>query len=150
MNQMIITRSVLEEIRQTIGNRPAECGGILGADEYGTITHYYFDETGCSTPDSYEPDVNAINSVLITDWLPNGIHLAGVIHSHANGNATPSCGDIHYGMRILQALDGLERLYLPIATGLKEDMALNVFAVETDQTLGTVCRKLDWTTKATL
>lgn len=149
MEPMIISQSVLEAIRRTIGAHPAECGGALGADASGAITRYYFDETGCCTPDSYEPDVDAINEVLIRDWLPNGIRLAGVVHSHANGSSVPSCGDVHYGMRILQALDGAERLYLPIVTGTGENMELSAFAVETDRSLGAVCRKLDWTKQET-
>ena len=44
--RMVLTQQVLDAIRQTIGARPAECGGVLGADETGTITRYYFDETG--------------------------------------------------------------------------------------------------------
>ena len=143
--RMVLTQQVLDAIRQTIGTRPAECGGVLGADETGTITRYYFDETGTGTENSYEPDVDAINAVLVNDWLPGGIRMAGIVHSHANGNSIPSCGDIHYGMRILQALDGTERFFLPIVTNADGRMELNACVLEKDEDLGMVCRKLEWT-----
>lgn len=109
-----ITKNVYQQIMNTIGQLPPECGGVLGAGEDGMISEYYFDKTGQSTPSGYTPNVCAINKMLTNDWMPRGILMVGIVHSHANGIAVPSCNDIYYGMRILQALDTVKEFYLPI------------------------------------
>lgn len=144
--KLVLTNQVLEAIKQTIGSRPAECGGILGTDDTGIITSYYFDETGTGTEDSYEPDVETINSILTNEWLPKGIQMVGIVHSHANGHDVPSCGDIHYGMRILQSLDEQEKFYLPIVTQTDGCVKLTAYALENNEAFGTVCRKQEWET----
>lgn len=108
-----LRQGVYESIVNSIGNRMPECGGVLGAGEDGIITEYYFDETGRSEPDAYIPDVEAINRVL-EEWHERGIHMVGIVHSHREGVIAPSCGDIAYGMQILQALDTVDEFYLPI------------------------------------
>lgn len=143
MEMLTMTQNVLDQIKNTIGGMAPEHGGILGANEDGVITHFYFDATGRSTEASYEPDVTAINTILAARWIPQGIHLAGIVHSHAAGNAAPSCGDISYGMRILQALDA-ERFYLPIVTVDESGVHFASFAVENDALLGCVCRRTPW------
>ena len=108
-----MSRSVYEQILDTIGNRQPESGGILGAGEDGVISQYYFDVTGISEPDAYIPDVEAVNQVLEA-WHERGIHMVGIVHSHQGGMNVPSCGDVAYGTRILEALDTVDRFYLPI------------------------------------
>lgn len=144
---MILTPQVLNEIRQTVGSRPAECGGILGADDTGIITHYYFDKTGMSSENSYEPDVDAVNAILTNDWQPNGIRMVGIVHSHTFGRNIPSCGDIHYGMQILQALNGLNQFYLPIVTQTDNGMEFHAYTVAKDSELGYLCKKTTWKVK---
>ena len=116
MYTLQLIQTVYQQICETIGTRAPDCGGVLGADEKGIITHYYFDESGKSTASSYEPDVEQINHVLLNDWMPQGIYMVGIVHSHANSACVPSCGDIAYGIRILQALDTVTEFYLPIIT----------------------------------
>ena len=111
---LCITEAVYQNILRDLSGRPPECGGVLGADQIGVVSAWHFDRTGNSTPDSYKPDVTAINRVLQEEWQPRGIYMVGIIHSHAAGKKVPSCGDVHYGIRILRALDTVDAFYLPI------------------------------------
>ena len=121
-------QSVYKSIAESLGSRVPECGGVLGAGEDGVICEYYFDETGVSKPDAYIPDVVAINRVLEA-WHERGIHMVGIVHSHREGLRVPSCGDISYGMRILQALDTVDEFYLPILTRDGDDVRLDGYVV---------------------
>jgi len=109
-----ITETVYQSILRDLGGQPLECGGILGADQSGVVSAWYFDRTGKSSHNSYKPDVIAINRVLQEEWQPSGIYMLGIAHSHTAGKNVPSCGDIHYGIRILEALDTTDTFYLPI------------------------------------
>ena len=111
-----ISNNVYHEIIASLGTAPIESGGVLGAKSDGIVTKYYFDKSGMSSPQGYSPDVSAINSVLSKDWMPQGIYMTGIIHSHNSGNKYPSCMDIGYGARILGALDTVTEFYIPIFT----------------------------------
>lgn len=108
-----MTRAVYNQIIETIGSTTPECGGVLGADENGTLTAYYYDATGLGDSSSYSPDVAAINKILTHQWMPQGIYMVGIVHSHEKSRV-PSCGDIAYAVRILAALDTVSYFYLPI------------------------------------
>lgn len=112
-------KAVYDQIFDTIGKKPPECGGIIGAGEDGVISQYYFDVTGKSEPDAYIPDVESVNQVLEA-WHERGIHMVGIVHSHQAGMSVPSCGDIAYGARILEALDTVDRFYLPIVVSQED------------------------------
>lgn len=130
MDIMRLTRSVYTEILHTVGHFSPECGGILGAREDGIITNFFFDANGTRSPTGYAPDVASINAMLINDWMPRGILMAGIVHSHANGVEVPSCMDVGYGIRILQALDTVERFYLPIVTWIEGKPNLTGHVIE--------------------
>lgn len=143
-NQLIMTENVFGQIISTIGKQEPERGGILGAGKDGLISHYYFDACAQVSPDSYEPDIDSVNRVLVQEWLPNGIRMVGIVHSHSNGNNVPSCGDIHYGMHILHSLDNADQFYLPIITGSLSSPELSAFVITRDAELGYVCKAVDW------
>lgn len=145
MCEMRITKEVLEQIKETVGRLQPEHGGILGAVKDGTISEYYFDAEGKSTPTGYVPNVSMINDVLINDWMPRGILMVGIVHSHANGVSTPSCVDVGYGIRILQALDTVDKFYLPIVTVEDGMFQMTCFAIMKDNE-EYVCRKIDYST----
>lgn len=96
-----------------------------------------------SASDGYTPDVQTINRILAEEWMPKGILMVGIVHSHANGVSVPSCGDIHYGMRILQALDTVDKFYLPIVT-VNEVVEMNCFVVEREDGNRFVCRPVSY------
>ena len=48
MDTLILSKSVFSQIMDTVGKRPPECGGVLGAAEGEIVTEFYFDEQGLS------------------------------------------------------------------------------------------------------
>ena len=144
MENLKLSRNVYSQILAAIGQRPPECGGVLGADESGNITEFYFDNNGRSLPNGYIPDVQTINEMLTNDWMPRGIVMAGIVHSHANGISVPSCGDFNYGIHILNALDTVDRFYLPIVTTVNGRTELNCFVICHDPERQFVCRKITY------
>lgn len=144
MKVLRVSKSVYVQIVNTLGKFSPECGGVLGAGDDGIITEFFFDETGKSTPTGYTPDVAAINDMLINDWMPRGILMSGIVHSHSNRNTVPSCGDIGYGIRILQALDTVDRFYLPIVTTDNGQVKMDCYVVCHDKQYGFVCRTVEW------
>lgn len=139
---ILLTQSVYNQILKTVGAFPPEHGGVLGAKKGQPVTAFYFDATGCSSPDGYVPDVAAINAVLADEWMPEGILMVGIVHSHAEDLSVPSCGDIGYGIRILEALDTVDEFYLPIIT-VGETVALHGYVIQRDPERGYVCRRAE-------
>lgn len=92
-----------------------ECGGVLGAVDGKTITHFYFDTGGVCTAWSYAPDCEQINEMLVHSWAPQGVQMVGIIHSHSNAGDFPSCGDLYYCEQIMSA-SNLTEFLLPIVT----------------------------------
>ena len=139
-----ITEAVYQKILRDLGGRPPECGGILGADQSGAVSAWYFDRTGKSTPESYKPNVTAINRVLAEEWQPKGIYMVGIIHSHAAGKSVPSCGDINYGVRILRALDTVDAFYLPILELSASELLLFGYVLYENSDARAFCRRIDY------
>jgi proteasome lid subunit RPN8/RPN11 len=112
---LTIHRSVLEQIKQSIGTIPAESGGPLGGNrDEGVVTHFYFDHSAKRSGATYSPDHELVNRLFAEEWNPNGVNLLGFAHSHPPGYRRPSGGDISYAERILDAVPELPRLLLPI------------------------------------
>lgn len=93
-----IARSVLEAIVKTIGQYPAERGGVLGY-RGNTICHYFFDSKANTGPAFYEPSDQVEQALRC--WAGYGIGFAGFIHSHI-GIYTPTCTDINYSKDVYQ------------------------------------------------
>lgn len=142
MESMKITKAVLERIEGTIGQRLPECGGVLGAGEDGVISEYYFDHDGKGSKHGYAPDVEGINHMLEAEWMPRGVYMTGIVHSHENGVGVPSCCDVGYGARILQALDTVDVFYLPIVTIDEQGVKLHAHMLQRDAERGFVCRQI--------
>lgn len=110
-----VSLSAYEQIRNTIGVKPAETGGMLGGDlKKGIITHFYYDEKASRSAVTYSPDTATVNHVLAKHWNPAGIRLIGFAHSHPNGCFQPSGGDEVYAARILSHNKEQKFLALPI------------------------------------
>lgn len=105
--------NVLAEIYRSIGKRPAESGGMLGG-EGEEISRYHFDETSRTSKATYTPDHVSLTSLLKNDWNPSNTRLKGFVHSHPGRFDRPSGGDKVYAGRILEAIDDLKLLWLPI------------------------------------
>lgn len=112
---MVLSTDVWQQIRTTVGSRPAETGGPLGgARGSGVVTRYAFDSDASTTGVVYYPDVKTLNEMFKRDWNPNGTNLLGFVHSHPAGTTRPSHGDLRYARDILRAIPELERLLIPI------------------------------------
>lgn len=142
MDTLKLSKNVFSQILDTIGKYPPECGGILGAKEDGIITEFYFDEHGTSSANGYAPNVQMINEMLIHDWMPRSVLMVGIVHSHSNGISVPSCGDISYGIRILQALDTVDKFYLPIVTTDHGNTEISCYGIYPDPERQFVCRRI--------
>lgn len=113
VDRVNMTQEVFNKIKETIGEKRAETGGMLGIKN-GIIENFYFDQLGSCSGITYSPDVDSINKLLNREWNPNGINLIGFIHSHPAGIIAPSHGDKVYAQRILNAIPDMEYIYLPI------------------------------------
>lgn len=122
-----MTREIYDEIRRTIGLRPAENGGALGKSVDDDVIRYFqFDRTARKTGATYSPDHEALNRMFKSDWNPRGIRLAGFVHSHPGGFSRPSAGDLYYATRILDAIPDLPFLYLPIVQTVPDTAAFEL------------------------
>jgi len=110
-----ITSKALDAIKQTIGSRPAEYGGMLGGsrDDF-LITQFHFDESAHRSSGTYSPDTVSVNQLLREEWNPAGINLLGFVHSHPPGLRVPSGGDLAYAARILDHVPDLNEILLPL------------------------------------
>lgn len=142
---LVFTKRIMDEIVNTVGRYPPETGGILGAGSDGIISHFYYDYTGKSTANGYAPDVSTVNEILTNCWMPKGIFMVGIVHSHDNMNSVPSCGDISYGIRILQALSTVDRFYIPIVTRSKENFEMCCYMICHDSKHQFICKKAGYT-----
>ena len=144
MDILKITHDVYNEIIKNLSTRSTECGGVLGAGADGIVSEFYFDATGKSLPSGYAPDVTAINDMLINDWMPRGILMVGIVHSHANGVSVPSCGDISYGIRILRALDTVDMFFLPIVVFRDGQAEMVCYGIFSDPVHNYICKKIPY------
>jgi proteasome lid subunit RPN8/RPN11 len=117
---MRISLAVLKQIRHTIGALPPEHGGVLGGyPKSGVVTEFFFDRSARRTTATYSPDDQFLNRLFKKEWNPRGIRVMGFVHSHP-GLRQPSGGDISYSRRILDSIDDLDRLLIPIVISAAE------------------------------
>lgn len=115
-------RDVFDAIRETVGQRPPESGGMLGGNlKTGRISHFHFDEKGTCNPAAYSPDTETLNA-LLDEWNREGIRLLGFVHSHPNYIDHPSFGDEQYAKEILAANSELPALLVPIVQSATNGM----------------------------
>lgn len=113
--------NVFEEVVKTIGSRHAESGGAIGGNDCGnTVSHFHFDMSSHNSAVTYSPDYKLLNRLFKSKWNPEGVRLRGFIHSHPGLMGRPSCGDEVYAERILQAIDDLDCLWLPIVNTVSD------------------------------
>ncbi len=83
IQEMRMMREVFDEIKETIGNCPAESGGILLSEtcDY-TITCFILDIAALQNSTVYQPNTTFLNSVL----KGRNHHFVGLAHSHKGRN----------------------------------------------------------------
>lgn len=112
---LYMSEGVFADVKATVGNAPAETGGMLGMRS-GVISDYYFDNTADVSFRQYSPDADACSALLNGEWYPNGIRFCGFVHSHCT-DPLPSESDRQYMQRLYAALSRADapQLYLLIA-----------------------------------
>jgi hypothetical protein len=104
---------VLRDLRQTIGMRPAESGGLLlGPADRDGILRFVFDGHGSTTWASYSPDHETLTR-LCERLQDQGLEIKGFCHSHP-GLPTPSMGDMRYVQSFFDANPSMRKFYMPI------------------------------------
>ena len=119
-----MTLQVLLKVISTIGCQKAETGGILGGKD-DVITHYHFDDTSNTTKVTYSPNVDVVNNKL-EQWNDLQIRLISFFHSHPGKHNRPSVGDLSYAKVILNGIDDMECLWLPIINTIPDTGAFTL------------------------
>ena len=115
LSDLVISKSIMREIEETIGSQRAEQGGPLGGDRLtGIVTNFHFDNSARRTSATYSPNIEVLNKLFADEWNPQDINLLGFVHSHPPSLRQPSGGDIEYAAKILAAIPELKCLFLPI------------------------------------
>lgn len=117
---LVLSAEVLKQIVDTIGQKPAESGGLLGGVRGEAITRFQYDETGSVSAATYTPDHVTLTRLLKSEWNPAEIRLRGFVHSHPRGMTQLSYGDEVYAQRILEANPECDGLWLPILNTLPD------------------------------
>lgn len=114
-------KSVFDEIRNTVGSKICETGGILlGNRKDWVVQKFIFDPHGSTFSAGYDPDVDFINATLKDEWEKNELSLLGFVHSHPRGVARLSgdygnnTGDVGYLKAIFEKIHSLDRFLVPI------------------------------------
>lgn len=141
---MRIYRSVYEKIKNTLGSkRPEEGGILLTADGGYTVTGFVYDDKGSRSGGTYSPNTAFINEQI---RLRNnsGEYFKGVIHSHPygytglsmgvsgrdTGNYTVSDEEAIY--KLFRGMKGTQLLYFPVVQSASGggEFSMRVFKAE--------------------
>lgn len=108
---IFIKNNVILEIEKTIISNLPECGGILGKNESGEISEYYYDMSAESNHIQYVPDVSRLNDV-IQKWSEDNIQFCGFVHSHLFRYQYFSEADYDYAEKILKANESIDNVIM--------------------------------------
>ncbi len=108
----ILDEKVLDEIRETVGNKVPETGGILGSSKKCIIDCFRFDEWAKTTGTTFYYDVEKMSEEY-RGWLNKGISLTGIVHSHPSGACCPSFHDVSTALIHMEFL-GTDFFYMPV------------------------------------
>lgn len=82
IKNMRMTYSVYNNIKETIGSKPAETGGMLLSETHDyTITIFIFDIAASNNRNVYQPNTNFLNKALVG----RNEDFVGIAHSHPPG-----------------------------------------------------------------
>lgn len=123
-----ISFEAYHKIRDTIGRRPPEVGGLaFGFKKDGIIRQFFLDTRAVTTTNRYDPHCDTINPIIQAFYDRYNMDLLAMVHSHPTGYTKPSGGDIDYVERLLKHPE-LDQLYLPIVqTGDNPEIHMYVF-----------------------
>ena len=107
-----ITRAVHDAIRDTIGQLPAEQGGVLGGRD-GVGVAFNFDTGADRTGVTYTPGRKGYGQ-LARGWKRSGIDVMAFIHSHPHDSRQLSGPDRQMAADTLALTPRLQSFWLPI------------------------------------
>ncbi|SDR66967.1 JAB domain-containing protein [Polaribacter sp. KT25b] len=115
-----ITQSAFDEIKATIGNKPAESGGLLfGSRKDFTVTRFLFDKNSINTRSSYTFNTGYLNPIIKKWWDEEELELLGFIHSHPYGLGRLSQPDKDYFASQFKNID-VEKFLTPLVFSAKD------------------------------
>jgi proteasome lid subunit RPN8/RPN11 len=95
--KMRFKKSAFEAIKNSIGIRPAETGGLLFGNRKDFIVEkFIFDSEAKVTSSTYTFNTDFLNPMIKMLWETEGLELIGFIHSHPRNFRRPSTPDLGY------------------------------------------------------
>ena len=129
---MIISFDVYQQIYNTIGQHPAERGGMIGGKS-GIINRFLYDSCKYTSNRYYYPNVSVLNTILNV-WAKEDILLYGIIHSHPNNMAELSSEDIEFARAILHENPKMKDVLFPIVFSEVDSTAFQIIPYIIDRT----------------
>ncbi len=128
---MKIKSNTYSQIISFFNDSNKEQGGILGVNDQDVICAFYGDKTGCCTNDTYEPDIDTLNQVIL-EWYNKNIYFIGLIHSHIGGCPKLSKTDINYALEIYNVMES-DAIIFPIVIKRNNSVCINNFKYSNNQ-----------------
>ena len=121
-----ITWKALMALYTTVGLRPAETGALVcGPEGQNLVTDVFFDNHSRNSGVTFTPDNGYVNRTL-KQQNALGQRFKGFNHSHPPGLVRPSGGDEIYARRILDAIDDLDWMWMPITQTVPDTGAFSL------------------------
>jgi hypothetical protein len=115
MKKISISRKVFYKLINRLSSRTVESGAILlGPANSNAITHFYFDRGATCNGSSYSPDYKYLNRKMRDEWLPAGLDMKGIAHSHPGNLACLTYGDMSYIRRLMSKNPDMNTFVAPI------------------------------------
>ena len=140
--KMVFTESAFNHIKDTVGTRPVEQGGVLlGSREDFIVRKFIYDKNANTNKTEYNPDLNFLNKEVKENWVKNGLAFLGFVHSHPHGlsrlsgviNLKKGEGDIAYIKKIFKKMPKLNKFLAPIVySGADREFNLFPYVVSRD------------------
>jgi proteasome lid subunit RPN8/RPN11 len=110
-----MTREAFDKMMLSIISRPVESGGVL-LGEVGSqdVSDFFFDAGGNVTGVSYSPDYLTLNKKMKEEWIPAGLDMKGIVHSHPGNLDILTHEDLVYIRRLLIANPDMPMFVAPI------------------------------------
>jgi proteasome lid subunit RPN8/RPN11 len=123
-----ISWKALMALYTTVGQRHAETGALLcGPENQNLVTDVFFDNNSRNSGVTYTPDNGYVNRTL-KQQNAQGQRFKGFNHSHPRGLTRPSGGDEVYARRILDAIDDLDWMWMPITQTIPDTGAFSLYS----------------------
>jgi proteasome lid subunit RPN8/RPN11 len=118
--EFVILQKVFEDIKNSIGKKSAETGGLLfGSRKEMIVTDFIFDDAN-TTRVTYTFDADYLNQQIKDKWEQEGKEVIGFVHSHPHGNTEPSGPDLKVFAKYIRRFKGCNYLYTPIVNSDKD------------------------------